>query len=95
MENTPQQGYWLKLASLVQLYAESLWLARECPPLANVLYDVIDRAYRFVDRRELEPDKKLGWPGVSCEYWGQNGVTDGEGYGWGATLPGIPGNADP
>ena len=87
LEYTPQQDYWLEWASLVQPYAESLWIARQCPHLSNVLYEIVDRAYRSMDRRELEPDKKLGWPGVSCEYWGQNGAAGGEGYGWGATLP--------
>ena len=58
MEYTPQQDCWLEWASLVQPYAESLWLARHCPPLANTLYEVIDRAYRSMDRRELEPGKK-------------------------------------
>ena len=87
LEYTPQQDYWLEWASLVQPYAESLWIAQQCLQLANTLYEVVDRAYRSMDRRELEPEKKLGWPGVSCEYWGQNGAAGGEGYGWGATLP--------
>jgi hypothetical protein len=87
LEYTPQQDYWLEWASLVQPYAESMWKAGQRQPLAKVLYELVDRAYRSMDRRELDPEKKLGWPGVSCEYWGQKGAAGGEGYGWGATLP--------
>jgi hypothetical protein len=87
LEYSPQQDYWLEWASLVLPYAESMWRAGQRQPLANVLFEIVDRAYRSMDRRELEPEKKLGWPGVSCEYWGQKGAAGGEGYGWGATLP--------
>jgi hypothetical protein len=87
LEYSPQQEYWLEWASLVQPYAESMWRAGQRQPLSKVLFELVDRAYRSMDRRELEPEKKLGWPGVSCEYWGQKGATGGEGYGWGATLP--------
>lgn len=87
LEYTPRQDYWLEWASLVQPYAESMWKAGQRQPLATVLYELVDRAYRSMDRRALDPEKKLGWPGVSCEYWGQQGAAGGEGYGWGATLP--------
>ena len=83
----PQQDYWLEWASLVLPYAESMWRAGQRESLSKVLFEIVDRAYRSMDRRQLEPEKKLGWPGVSCEYWGQNGAAGGEGYGWGATLP--------
>jgi len=87
LEYTPFQEYWLEWPSLVLPYAESMWRAGQRRPLAKVLGEIVDRAYRSMDRRELEPEKHLGWPGVSCEYWGQNGAAGGEGYGWGATLP--------
>jgi hypothetical protein len=87
LEYSPKQDYWLEWASLVLPYAESMWRAGQRQPLANVLFEIVDRAYRSMDRHELEPEKKLGWPGVSCEYWGQKGAAGGEGYGWGATLP--------
>jgi hypothetical protein len=87
LEYSPQQEYWLEWASLVLPYAESMWRAGQRQPLANVLFEIVDRAYRSMDRRELEPEKKLGWPGVSCEYWSQKGAAGAEGYGWGATLP--------
>jgi hypothetical protein len=87
LEYTPQQDYWLEWAPLVLPYAESMWRAGQRQPLASVLFEIVDRAYRSMDRRALEPEKKLGWPGVSCEYWGQKGAAGGEGYGWGATLP--------
>jgi len=87
LEYTPRQDYWLEWASLVQPYAESMWKAGQRQPLATVLHELVDRAYRSLDRRAIEPEKKLGWPGVSCEYWGQQGAAGGEGYGWGATLP--------
>ena len=87
LEYGPQQDYWLEWASLVLPYAESMWRAGLREPLSKVLFEIVDRAYRSMDRRELEPEKKLGWPGVSCEYWGQKGAAGGEGYGWGATLP--------
>jgi len=74
LEYSPQQDYWLEWASLVLPYAESMWRAGQRQPLANVLFEIVDRAYRSMDRRELEPEKKLGWPGVSCEYWGQKGA---------------------
>jgi hypothetical protein len=87
LEYTPYQEYWLEWPSLVLPYAESMWRAGQRQPLAKVLFEIVDRAYRSMDRREVEPEKNLGWPGVSCEYWGQNGAAGGEGYGWGATLP--------
>jgi hypothetical protein len=87
LEYSPRQDYWLEWASLVLPYAESMWRAGQRRPLANVLWEIVDRAYRSMDRRKLEPEHKLGWPGVSCEYWGQKGAAGGEGYGWGATLP--------
>ncbi len=87
LEYSPHQEYWLEWASLVLPYAESMWRAGQREPLSTVLFEIVDRAYRSMDRRELEPEKKLGWPGVSCEYWGQKGAAGGEGYGWGATLP--------
>jgi hypothetical protein len=87
LEYAPQQDYWLEWPSLVLPYAESMWRAGQRQPLAQVLFEIVDRAYRSMDRRELDPDKRLGWPGVSCEYWGQKGAAGGEGYGWGATLP--------
>jgi hypothetical protein len=87
LEYTPYQEYWLEWPSLVLPYAESMWRAGQRRPLAKVLFEIVDRAYRSMDRREVEPEKHLGWPGVSCEYWGQNGPAGGEGYGWGATLP--------
>jgi hypothetical protein len=87
LEYNPHQEYWLEWASLVLPYAESMWRAGQREPLSRVLFEIVDRAYRSMDRRELEPEKKLGWPGVSCEYWGQKGAAGGEGYGWGATLP--------
>ncbi len=87
LEYGPTQDYWLEWASLVLPYAESMWRAGQRQPLSKVLFEIVDRAYRSMDRRELEPDKKLGWPGVSCEVWGQHGAYGGEGYGWGATLP--------
>jgi hypothetical protein len=87
LEYSPRQDYWLEWASLVLPYAESMWRAGQRQPLARALFEIVDRAYRSMDRRELEPEKRLGWPGVSCEYWGQKGAAGGEGYGWGATLP--------
>lgn len=87
LEYSPQQDYWLEWASLVLPYAESMWRAGQRQALAKVLFELVDRAYRSMDRRQIEPEKKLGWPGVSCEYWSQNGAAGGECYGWGATLP--------
>ncbi len=87
LEFSPTQDYWLEWASLVLPYAESMWRAGQRQPLSKVLIEIVDRAYRSMDRRQLEPEKKLGWPGVSCEVWGQHGAYGGEGYGWGATLP--------
>ncbi len=81
------QEFWLEWPSHVLPYAESLWRAGERPFLARILYQIIERVYQSMDRRQIEPEKKLGWPGVSCEMWGLNGARGGEGYGWGATLP--------
>ena len=87
LEYSPTQDYWLEWASLVLPYAESMWRAGQRQRLSTVLFEIVDRAYRSMDRRQLEPEKKLGWPGVSCEVWGQHGAYGGEGDGWGATLP--------
>jgi hypothetical protein len=87
LEYNPEQEYWLEWASLVLPYAESMWKSGQREPLSNVLHELIDRVYASMDRRDIEPAKKIGWPGVSCEYWSKNGAAGGEGYGWGATLP--------
>lgn len=68
-------------------WAESMWAAGERATLAEALHAISDRVYRSTDRRHVEPEKRLGWPGVSCEMWGNDGARGGEGYGWGATLP--------
>jgi len=87
LEFNPRQEYWLEWPSLVLPYAESMWQAGRRQALADVLLEIVERAYRSMDRRAIELEKRLGWPGVSCEYWGQKGAAGGEGYGWGATLP--------
>jgi len=86
-EYRSNQEFWLEWPSHVLPYAESMWYAGEREYLSGVLYEIIDRVYRSMDRPELQPEKKLGWPGVSCEMWGIHGARGGECYGWGATLP--------
>lgn len=86
-EYATKQQFWLEWASQVFPYAESMWLAGQRKQLSEPLYAVISRVYASMDRRTVEPEKKLGWPGVSCEMWGPDGAQGGEGYGWGATLP--------
>jgi len=49
---------------------------------AELAAAVVDRAYRFWDAREADPNRTL--PGISCEYWPPSGRCGGEGYGWGA-----------
>ena len=87
LEYSPTQGFWLEWASHMLPYAESMWQAGQRQRLSAVLYAIIDRVYRSMDRRSVEAQKKIGWPGVSCEVWGPDGAYGGEGYGWGATLP--------
>lgn len=86
-EYETNQAFWLEWPSHVLPYVESLWRAGDREFLSRVLYGIIDRVYASMDRREVEAQKKLGWPGVSCELWGLEGASGGEGYGWGATLP--------
>ncbi len=86
-EYATHQQFWLEWASQVFPYAESMWLAGQREFLSRPLRAIIERVYASMDRREVEPEKKLGWPGVSCEVWGLEGARGGEGYGWGATLP--------
>lgn len=86
-EYESNQRFWLEWPSHVLPYAESMWRAGEREVLSRVLYEIADRVYSSMDRREIEPEKKIGWPGVSCEMWGLEGARGGECYGWGATLP--------
>jgi len=86
-EYESHQKFWLEWPSHVLPYAESVWKAGDREFLSRVLYELIDRVYTSMDRREVQPEKKLGWPGVSCEVWGVQGACGAEGYGWGATLP--------
>ncbi|MHB8655734.1 MAG: MGH1-like glycoside hydrolase domain-containing protein [Terriglobia bacterium] len=79
--------FWLEWPSHVLPYAESVWRAGDREFLSRVLFEIADRIYASMDRRQVEPEKKLGWPGVSCEVWGIQGARGGEGYGWGATMP--------
>jgi hypothetical protein len=83
--------FWLEWSSHVLPYLESLWVADEPAFMAEVIHDIADRIYRSMDRRTFETaatgDERPGWPGVSCEVWGLNGATGGEGYGWGAVMP--------
>lgn len=78
--------------SLALPYFEALWVAQEFELLAEDVYLVADRIYTSMDRREVTEDPKkpharLGWPGVSCEMWGNSGAVGGEAYGWGAVMP--------
>lgn len=86
-EYESDRAYWLEWPSLLLPYVESVWRAGDREFLSRVLYTIIDGVYGSMDRREVDPEKKLGWPGVSCEVWGRQGAYGGEGYGWGATLP--------
>jgi hypothetical protein len=86
-EYASNQGFWLEWPSHVLPYAEAMWRSGERENLARALYGIVDRVYASMDRRQLQPAKGLGWPGVSCEMWGIEGAKGGEGYGWGATLP--------
>ncbi len=86
-EYETNQEFWLEWPSHVLPYAESVWRAGDREFLSRVLFQIIDRVYASMDRREIQPEKKLGWPGVSCEVWGLHGAYGGEGYGWGASLP--------
>ena len=86
-EYESNQEFWLEWPSHMLPYVESLWKAGDRDFLSRVLFAVVDRVYQSMDRRDLQPEKKLGWPGVSCEVWGKDGAYGGEGYGWGATLP--------
>lgn len=86
-EYETNQKFWLEWPSHVLPYLESVWRAGDREFLSRVLFQIIDRVYASMDRRELGPEKKLGWPGVSCEVWGVHGAYGGEGYGWGASLP--------
>jgi hypothetical protein len=86
-EYESNQQFWLEWPSHMLPYLESVWKAGDRSFLSHVLFEVIDRVYQSMDRRDLRPEKKLGWPGVSCEVWGKDGAYGGEGYGWGATLP--------
>ena len=86
-EYESDQKFWLEWPPHVLAYAESLWAAGERELLSRVLYGIVDRVYSSMDRRKVEPDQKLGWPGVSCELWSLEGARGGECYGWGATLP--------
>ena len=81
------QKFWLEWPPHVLAYAESLWRAGEREFLSGVLYGIVDRVYASMDRRQVQPGKRLGWPGVSCEVWSLEGSRGGECYGWGATLP--------
>lgn len=81
------QKFWLEWPPHVLAYAESLWVAGEREFLSRVLYGIVDRVYSSMDRRQVQPDQKLAWPGVSCELWSLEGARGGECYGWGATLP--------
>lgn len=49
---------------------------------ATIAHDTVDRAYGYWDSREFSEAARL--PGVTCEYWGLDGVCGAEGYGWGA-----------
>jgi hypothetical protein len=86
-EYESHQEFWLEWPSHVLPYAESVWKAGDRAFLSRVLFAIVDRVYRSIDRRTVSPGDKLGWPGVSCEVWGMQGAYGGEGYGWGATLP--------
>jgi mannosylglycerate hydrolase MGH1-like protein len=86
-EYESDQKFWLEWPPHVLPYAESLWVAGERELLSRVLYQIVDRVYSSMDRRQVQPNQKLGWPGVSCELWSLEGARGGECYGWGATLP--------
>ena len=49
---------------------------------ARLAAAVVDRAYRFCDRRDADPSHTL--PGIAAEHWPLSGRRGGEGYGWGA-----------
>ncbi|MHB8655738.1 MAG: hypothetical protein ACYDA9_17880 [Terriglobia bacterium] len=85
LEYGTNQGFWLEWPSHVLHFVESMWRAGERTALSQILYAIIDRVYSSMDRREVQPEKKLGWPGVSCEVWALEGARGGECYGWGAT----------
>lgn len=55
---------------------------RQLDVASRVAADIIDRAYRFWDRRTADGEHTL--PGIACEYWPASGRCGGEGYGWGA-----------
>ena len=85
----------LHWSSLVLPYIESLWVAGDNELVSQVIETIAERIYTSMDRRQVAPPsseggqaQKLGWPGVSCEVWGGQGAYGGEGYGWGAVLPG-------
>ena len=56
--------------------------AGERETAAEVAAATVDRAYRYWDSRDFSEEGRL--PGVTCEYWGTDGVCGAEGYGWGA-----------
>ncbi len=86
-EYESNQEFWLEWPSHVLPYVESVWKAGDREFLSRVLFAIVERVYSSMDRRDASAEKKLGWPGVSCEVWGAQGAYGGEGYGWGATLP--------
>jgi Trehalase len=87
----------LHWSSLVLPYVESLWRAGEIELVSQLIHAIAERVYTSMDRPsiaspsskggQLATAPKLGWPGISCEVWGEQGAYGGEGYGWGAVLP--------
>jgi hypothetical protein len=71
-------------ASSAISYLESVWRAGEREFLSRVLYELVDRIYSSMDRREVEPEKRLAWPGNTSEGWGARGASGADAYGWGA-----------
>jgi hypothetical protein len=83
----------LNWSSFILPYLESLWSVGDRALAAQVVAATAARIYKSMDRT-AEPAQRgtdiysgLGWPGVSCEIWGNKGAFGGEGYGWGAVMP--------
>lgn len=82
----------LNWSSFVLPFLESAWSSGDRELASMTVEAICDRIYSSMDRREVYSSAdgkhpRLGWPGVSCEIWGEHGAFGGEVYGWGAVMP--------
>ena len=77
----------LNWSSFVLPFVESAHAAGDGQLASATVEAICERIYPSMNRRSLQSEARLGWPGTSCEIWGAHGAFGGEVYGWGAVMP--------